>query len=159
MHNLTQELNQLLQDAWSFENRLLETLEHQKPLCEDLAGLQLHSELVRQTQAQRTRLVQRLKDLGLHPEGYVGTYTGRLIRMALEVANCEDEKNRGTQFLITSYGIQQLGLRMTRDLLRAAQACGDTKTMQVLRSQREEVEASARRLLYCIGLATRGKAA
>ncbi len=147
--------HQILQDVWSFENRLLETLEQQTPNLEQPENSKIHSELVGQAHTKKDRIVARLTELGSLPEGYLGVHTGRLTRLILEVANSEERQEDATSHLMISYGIKQLEIRMYRELFHAAKMDGDSDSVKAARLCLEEAEAAARRLLYCIGLNSR----
>lgn len=158
-HTTTSSLTELLQDAWVFEGRLLELVEEQLKSCKDSATRRLYRAHGRLTRIQRKRIAQRLEDLGHRPGGHGGWFSIRLKRLALEVAVMDVWRDETTHRMITSYGIKQVECAMYRSLLDLAESTDDEATAALARMSLEEEEATARRLLFCIGNATRSKAA
>lgn len=148
-----------LQDSWAFESQLLELVVTQLQSCQERTSRRLYLEHARLTQTQRKRIERRLEALGEKPSGKGGWFTERLAKLALEVAQTEVWREESVRLLMTSYGIKQLECAMYRALLERAVATNDEATESLARLCLEEEEATARRLLFCIGLATRGRAA
>lgn len=160
-HELTtpSSLTDSLQDAWAFEGRLYDLVEDQLKSCRDSASRRIYRAHARLTQTQRQRIARRLESLGQTPGGEGGWFTQRLRRLALEVAVMDVWRDEATHRLITSYGIKQVECAMYRALLALAESTDDEATAALARLSLEEEEATSRRLLFCIGNATRGKAA
>jgi ferritin-like metal-binding protein YciE len=158
-HETHNNLIDLLQDAWSFESKLLELVEEQVRSCQHGHSRRLYAEHARMTRAQRARIQQRLEELGTAPLCQAGWFTARLRRLSLEVEAHDSWHDQDTQLLITSYGIKQVECGMYKALIRQAHQQADKPTAALGRVSLEEEEATARRLLYCIGLATRSRAA
>lgn len=146
-----------LKDAWAFETHLAELVLEQVKCCQDAASRRLYREHARLTQTQCQRIQRRLEALGEHVLGEeTGWFSARLRRMAVEVAVMDVWREESTQRLITSYGIKQLECGMYRSLLELAESTDDEATASLARTSLEEEEATSRRLLFCIGMATRG---
>lgn len=153
-------LTDFLNDAWAFECLLLELVDSQLASCRDRATRRLYRDHRRLTETQLKRLEGRMLALGETPGGGGGKFTQRLARLATDLAAMDVWRDRSTQGLINSYGIKQVECGMYRALLKLAQATDDEATATLARASLEEEEATARRLLFCIGLATRsGKSA
>ena len=148
-----------LQDAWAFESRLLELVDDQAGSCQDPQSRRLYREHARTTRTQIRRIDQRLKAIGCPATGQGGWFTARLNRLASEVAEMDVWRDESTQLLITSYGIKQVECGMYRTLLDLAELTGDDAALSLARTSLAEEEATSRRLLFCIGMATRGKVA
>jgi ferritin-like metal-binding protein YciE len=153
-------LTEFLQDAWSFEQRLLQLVEGQLAACRDRAARRLYREHSRLTETQIKRLESRMEALGICPapdEPWQprGRFSQRLARLAADLAVADFWRDESVQGLINSYGIKQVECSMYRALLKLAQTTDDEATATLARANLEEEEATARRLLFCI--ATRGK--
>jgi ferritin-like metal-binding protein YciE len=156
-------INQL-QDAWAFESRLYQLLGDQSRACCDPASLLYRGHVIScehlaLTEIQIQRLERRLESLNHSPSGEGGWFTARLHRLAREAAATEVSRNASTQLLITSYGIKQVECAMYRTLLDLAQSTDDEATESLAQASLSEEEATARRLLFCIGTASRNQAA
>lgn len=152
-------LIELLQDAWAFENRLLQLVQSQVSSGKDRNARRLFRDHARLTERQLQRIGRRMEALNVTPEGEGGWFSHRLARLAADLAVMDVWRDESTQGLINSYGIKQVECGMYRALLNLAQATDDEATATLARTSLEEEEATARRLLFCIGLATRSKAA
>lgn len=147
-----------LKDAWAFETRLMDLVLEQVKGCQDAPSRRMYREHARLTKVQCQRIQRRLEALGEQVLGAEsGWFSDRLKRMALEVAIMDVWRDESTQRLITSYGIKQLECNMYRSLLELAESTDDEATASLARTSLEEEEATARRLLFCIGMATRGR--
>ncbi len=146
-----------LKDAWAFETRLLDLVLEQVKGCADAPSRRMYREHARLTKTQCQRIQRRLELLGEHVLGEEsGWFSDRLKRLAVEVAVMDVWRDESIQRLITSYGIKQLECNMYRSLLDLAESTDDEATASLARTSLEEEEATARRLLFCIGMATRG---
>lgn len=148
-----------LQDCWAFESRLVALVLDQVSVCADRASRHLYRSHARLTESQRKRLERRLEALGVTPQGQGGWFSARLERLAKEVATMEVWREESVQLLVTSYGIKQLECAMYRALLALAESTNDEATESLARACLEEEEATSRQLLFCIGMATRGRTA
>lgn len=155
----TSTLTDLLQDAWAFEGRLNELIEQHLKSCKDSSSRRIYRAHANLTRTQRGRIEQRLESLGQTPGGEGGWFTARLRRLVVEVAVMDVWRDEATQLLITSYGVKQVECAMYRALLDLSESTDDEATAALARLSLEEEEATARRLLFCIGNATRSKAA
>lgn len=149
----------LLQDAWCFESKLLELIESHLGASVDSRSRRLYGAHAAMTRKQRSRIEQRLLELGSQPECQPGWFTTRLRRLAKEVETTEFWHEHATQLMITSYGIKQVECRMYGALFVAAKEQEDHVTASLAHTSLEEEEATARRLLFCIGQATRSRVA
>lgn len=162
MKTLTQHDPQLisqLQDALAFETTLVELISEHVSACQS-STRRLYREHARVTRRQVERLRERLSELAapLAAESR-GEFSQRLDRLSAEVESMEVWRDEATQLLITSYGIKQLECTMYRGLLTLADQGGDACTAALARTCLSEEESTARRLLFCIGEATRGAVA
>ena len=149
-----------LQDALAFESRLARVISDHVSACRTRSTRRLYQEHARSTRRQVEHLEERLLEMGepLKAESE-GDFSRRLQRLSREVATMDVWRDEATQLLITSYGIKQLECTMYRTISSLADQLGDTKTASLARSCLSEEESTARRLLYCIGGATRSAVA
>ena len=148
-----------LQDALAFESYLVLLISEHVSACQS-STRRLYQEHARTTRQQIVRLRERLVEMD--PSLAVeqpGEFSQRLRRLSLEVAVMDVWRDEATQLLITSYGIKQLECTMYRSMAALADQLGDTRTARLARACLTEEEATARRLLFCIGGATRGAVA
>lgn len=148
-----------LQDALAFESALARLISDHVSVCRS-STRRLYREHARITRQQVERLRERLAEMGAHlAVAAPGDFSQRLHRLSLEVATMDVWRDEATQLLITSYGIKQLECTMYRSVASLADQLGDTKTATLARACLAEEESTARRLLFCIGGATRGAVA
>lgn len=162
MKVLTQPNAQLisqLQDALAFETTLVELISEHVSACQG-STRRLYREHARVTRLQVERLRARLAEFSapLSAENR-GEFSRRLDRLSAKVESMEVWRDEATQLLITSYGIKQLECTMYRGLLALAEQHGDVRTAALARTCLSEEESTARRLLFCIGEATRSAVA
>lgn len=149
-----------LQDALAFESRLVRVISDHVSACRTRSTRRIYQEHARSTRRQVEQLKERLLEMGEPLEAETdGDFSRRLHRLSIEVAVMDVWRDEATQLLITSYGIKQLECTMYRTLSTLADQLGDTKTATLARACLSEEESTARRLLYCIGGATRSAVA
>ena len=149
-----------LQDALTFESRLVRLISDHVSACRTRSTRRLYQEHARSTRRQVELLEERLLEMGgaLEME-HEGEFSRRLHRLSMEVAVMDVWRDEATQLLITSYGIKQLECTMYRAISALADRLGDTRTASLARACLSEEESTARRLLFCIGGATRSAVA